>query len=71
MGELNRRPPPFILFFSDVKPRPAGPETSERFARMNRAMTSLVERRYESVKKIGNCTVYRLRLSGQVAGTGQ
>jgi 4-amino-4-deoxy-L-arabinose transferase-like glycosyltransferase len=71
MGELNRRPPPFILFFSDVKPRPAGPETSERFTRMNRAMTSFVERRYESVRRIGNCTVYRLRLSGQVAETGQ
>jgi hypothetical protein len=70
MGQLNRRPPPFILFFSDVKPKPAGPETSERFARMNRAMTSFVERRYESVGKIGNCTVYRLRLSGQVAETG-
>jgi 4-amino-4-deoxy-L-arabinose transferase-like glycosyltransferase len=71
MGELNRRPPPFILFFSDVKPRPAGPETSERFTRMNRAMTSFVERRYESVTKVGNCTVYRLRLSGQVVETGQ
>jgi 4-amino-4-deoxy-L-arabinose transferase-like glycosyltransferase len=69
MGQLNRSPPPFILFFTDVKPRPAGPETSERFTRMNRAMTSFVERRYESVTKIGNCTVYRLRLSGEVVET--
>ncbi len=70
MGQLNREPPPFILFFSDVQPRPAGPETRERFTRMNRAIASFVERRYEFVTKIGNGTVYRLRLSGQMAGTG-
>jgi hypothetical protein len=70
MGQLNREPPPFILFFSDVQPRPAGPETRERFARMNRAMTSFVERRYDAVTKVGNGTVYKLRLSGQVAESG-
>jgi 4-amino-4-deoxy-L-arabinose transferase-like glycosyltransferase len=70
MGQLNRQPPPFILFFSDVQPRPAGPETHERFMRMNRAIASFVERRYEVVTKVGNGTVYRLRLTGQVAQTG-
>jgi hypothetical protein len=67
MSQLNRDPPAFVLFFSDVQPKPAGPETRERFARMNRAMTSFVERRYEPVTKIGNCTLYRLRQSGQIA----
>jgi hypothetical protein len=37
---------------------------------MNRAMTSFVERRYDAVTKVGNGTVYKLRLSGQVAESG-
>lgn len=70
MSQLNRQPPPFILFFSDAQPRPAGPETRERFTRMNRAIASFVERRYEVVTKIGNGTVYRLRPAVPLAGTG-
>ena len=69
MGQLNRRPPPFVLFFSDVQPRPAGADTHERFMRMNRAIASFVERRYELVTKVGNGAIYRLRLSGQVVET--
>jgi 4-amino-4-deoxy-L-arabinose transferase-like glycosyltransferase len=70
MRQLNGSPPAYILFFSDVKPRPAGPETSERFARMNQAMTNFVQRRYEAVTRIGNGTVYRLVPAGQVANSG-
>jgi hypothetical protein len=68
MGQLNRKPPPFIVFFSDVQPRPAGPETRERFARMNQAMANFVARRYEAVTKVGNGTVYRL--AGLATGAG-
>jgi hypothetical protein len=71
MNQLNTQPPPFILFFSDAQPRPAGPDTRERFARMNRAIASYLERRYDAVTKIGNGTVYKLRPSGQLAEGGQ
>jgi hypothetical protein len=37
---------------------------------MDRAIASFVERGYDVVTKVGNGTLYKLRLSGQVAGTG-
>jgi len=67
MGQLNRRPPEFILLCSDARPKPLGPVTKERFERIDRALAAFVQRRYDRVAQVGNGAVYKLRPAGQAA----